>query len=232
MTITYAQLKAKLERDMDIEDEEFVQTDELREYFNDAIRECESHIHKLGLEDIYFKSSDAPSLVLGTSQYAMPSNIYLNKIVECVYANQNDIFEVRRLKGRNKHYRKAQINFDTGTQPAYIYDILNDSAAVGTKWELIPPSKETSTNITRWYIRKAEQMLTDASVCDLPEICYTFIYAFVTWRVWGKEGDQRATDAKMTLDEQRELLITTLKEMTPDEDNIVEADTSSYDEMS
>lgn len=232
MAITYLELRGKLQRDMDIEGEEFVQTAELLAYFNDAIRECEAHIHKLGIDDVYFKSSDTPTLVVGTSAYAMPSNIYLNKILECVYINNTDIYEVKRLKGRDKHVKKAIINRDPGSNPRYIYDIYHDTAAAGVKWELIPPSQEASTNIKRWYIRKAQTMTVDASICDLPEICYTFIYAFVAWRVWGKEGDQRATDAKGTLDEQRALLLETLSEMTPDEENLVEGDSSSYDEMS
>ena len=81
---TYAQLLAKIEKDLDLESEDFIQDDELMEYFNDAIRECESHIHKLGLEDVYFKTFDNPSLVSGTSDYAMPTNIFANKIIECV----------------------------------------------------------------------------------------------------------------------------------------------------
>lgn len=231
MTITYLEMKTKLERDMDLEGEEFIQEDELRELFNDAIRKCEAHIHKLGLEDVYFKTKDNPSLVSGTSDYAMPTNIYANKILECVYANNTDIFEVKRLKGRDKHVRKAEIEYDAGSNPRYLYDIRHDTAAGGVKWVLVPSAKETSTNITRWYIRKVQQMTVDASICDLPEVCYNFIYAYVYWRAWGKEGDARATDAKNAHDEELALMLETLAEMTPDEENEMEMDTSHYDDM-
>lgn len=231
MTITFLELKTKFERDLDLEGEEFIQETELMELFNDGIRKCEAHIHKLGLEDIYFKTSDTPSLVSGTSDYAMPTNVYASKILECVYASGNKIFEVKRIKGRDKHVRKAEIDFDGGSDPKYLYDLRHDTAAGGIKWVLIPSAKETSTNITRWYIRKVQSMTADASVCDLPEVCYNFLYAYVAYRAWGKEGDARAGDAKAAHDEELQLMLDTLAEMTPDEENEMEMDTSIYDDM-
>ena len=232
MTITYADMKLKLERDMDLEGEEFIQEDELMELFNDGIRECEAHIHKLGLEDLYFKTSDTPSIVQGTADYAMPTNIYMNKLIECVYANGTTIFEVKRLKGKDKHLKKALIESDAGSNPTYLYDIRNDTAAGGVKWVLVPSAKETSTNITRWFIRETTKMVDDTSICDLPAVCLNFIYAFVSWRAWAKEGDGRAMEAMSVVEKQRALMLDTLAEMTPDEENEVQGDTSIYDEMS
>lgn len=232
MSETYANMKLKVQRDVDIEEEEFIQPLELLSYFNDAQRECEAHIHKLGLEDQYFKTSDTPSLVTGTSSYAMPTDIYLNKLIECVYNDSSRVFEVMRLKGSNKYVNKALILNDSVSQPIYKYDITNASAAAGTKWVLIPASQETSTNITRFYIRKVAALTGDASVCDVPDVCLNFIYAYVIWRVWSKEGDGRAEPAKMVLNEQRDLMLETLSEMTPDDNNYVEMDMTSYDEMS
>lgn len=232
MTITYEALREKIEKDLDIEEEEFVQTEELMAYFNDAIRQAEAHIHKLGLEDIYFLNYDTPSLVSGTADYAMPTDIYLNKIINCVYNNGSKVFEVKELKGSQRFVDKALIENDNNSDPVYQYLLKHATAAAGTKWVLIPESQETSTYITRWYIRKAQTMASDASVCDLPEVCYNFLYAYVTWRVWAKEGDGRAEPSKMILDEQRDLMISTLAEMTPDSDNQMEMDLSSYDDMS
>ncbi len=232
MSITYADMKLKVERDMDIEDEDFIQTTELLAYFNDAIRECEAHIHKLGLEDQYFMTSDAPTLVVGTSDYSMPSDIYLNKIVECVYNDGTRFFEVKRLKGTRKHLKKAEILNYTNNMPIYVYDVTSASAAAGTKWVLVPASKEASTNITRWYIRSVEVMVDDTSVCDLPNVCLNFLYAYVTWKIWVKEGDPRADVSASYALQQKELMIQTLAEMTPDDNNEVEMDFSTYDEMS
>lgn len=233
MTITYAELKAKIERDMDTEGEEFIQATELLELFNDAIRKCEAHIHKLGLEDVYFKTYDNPSLVSGTADYAMPTNIFASKLLECVYSSGGTIFEIKRLKGKDKHVRKALIDNDSGSSPTYIYDLRHDTASGGIKWVLIPSAKETSaTSVTRWFIRKAQAMSVDASICDLPEVCYNVIYAYVAWRIWGKEGDGRAMEAKATLDEETELMLTSLAQMTEDDETEMEKDLSHYDEMS
>lgn len=232
MSETYGNMKAKIERDLDTEDEDFVQEAELLEYFNDAQRECEAHIHKLGLEDIYFKTSDTPSLVTSTSSYSMPSDIYLNKILKCVYNDGNRVFEVKKLKGRTRYLDKALIENSTVSQPIYQYDITNASAALGTKWVLTPASQETSTNIERHYIRKVAALEDDDSICDVPDVCLNFIYAYVSWRIWGKEGDARATDAKDEMLRQQGLMLETLSEMTPDDNNDVEMDGSIYDEMS
>lgn len=232
MSILYSVMRDKLSKDMDIEGEEFVQASELMDLFNDAIRECEAHIHKLGLEDTYFKTYDTPSLVSGTASYDLPTNIYENKILECVYNDGNKIFEVKRLKGKDKHLKRADIENNSGSNPIYLYDLENASAAAGKKWVLVPSSKETSTNIRRYYIRTAQKMTADASICDLPDVCLNFVYAYVTWRIWGKEGDGRAAEAKVEKDAQKELMLETLAEMTPDEENEQEADFSHYDEMS
>lgn len=228
---TYADLLAKIEKDLDIEDELFVQDSELMEYFNDAIRACESQIHKLGLEDLYFKTSDNPSLVIGTADYSMPSNIYQNKIVEVVFNDGSKVFEIKRLKGSNKHVRKAYIDNDSGSDPLYLYDIVYNTAAAGIKFKLIPASKITnSTYVTRWYIREATRMTLTTSVCDLPDACLNFVYAYVSWRIWGKEGDPRVMGAQQERDKQEMLMVETLAEMTPDDDNEVEKDLSYYDE--
>lgn len=235
--LAYSALKAKIEKDMDLEDEDFVQDTELMEYFNDAIRDCEGEVHKIaGLPEIYFLNYDNPAIVSGTKEYVLPTDIYENKLVKCIYNNGSRVFAINELRGRRRFEDMA---FETNIAPSnpiyrfYLRNIRTSDTAIATKWGLTPtPQESSSTYFTRWYIRKANRMTATTSVCDLPETCYNFLYAYIGWRVWGKEGDARAEAAENEKEKQRAIMIQNLVDMTPDEDDKLEMDTSSYDEMS
>jgi hypothetical protein len=233
---TYAQLKAKVEMDMDTEDETFVQDTELMEYFNDGIREAESEIHKLGLQEIYYLTYDNPSIVSGTAEYAMPSNIFANKIVKVIYNDGSKVYAIRGLKGRNRFERIANNSNSSSSDPIFEYylrNVFTSDTSIATKMGFTPtPLETTSTRFTRWYIRHANVLEATTSVCDLPDPCLNFLYSYAYWRIWGKEGDGRAIEAKNEVENQRRLMIETLSEMTPDDENQIEMDTDIYDNMS
>ena len=236
MTITYAQLKAKFERDLDLEDELFIQDTELMEIFNDGIREAEGVIHKLGIEEIYFLEYDNPAVVSGTAEYTMPTTIYANKFVKCIYNDGNRVFPIKENKGKYKFETIAINNNTQFSQPIYRYYIRNsytNHTTMSVKWGLTPtPTETSSTRFTRWFIRKANVLSATTSVCDLPDACLNFLYAYAAWRVWGKEGDGRATEAEKEKDMQKQSMIENLSDMTPDEENEVEMDISTYEDMS
>lgn len=229
----YSAMKLKLQRDMDIEDELFIQDAELLELFNDAIRDCEREIHTIGLEEIYFLNYDNPSVVSGTAEYAMPTGIYQSKLVKCLYNDGNRVFPIKELHGKIRFEELEIASNFTANQPIYKYLLRNASSTAGMKWTLVPTPRETSaTRFKRWFIREAQKLTVDASVCDLPDTCLNFIYAYVAWRVWGKEGDGRADGAKAEVELQRKLMIEGLTNMTPDEENEIEMDLNLYEEMS
>ena len=84
---TYAMLLNKLTEDLDLINEPFISSDELLGYMNEAIEEAETAIHTIGIEDTYFMSSDFIFLQPGVSQYALPADIYGNKIRKIFYSN-------------------------------------------------------------------------------------------------------------------------------------------------
>ena len=229
---TYSDLKTKIEMDMDTEDEDFVQDTELMEYFNDGIRDAEGQIHKLGLEEIYYLTYDNPSVILGTAEYALPTNIYGNKLVKCIYNDGSRVFPIRELKGKRRFEEIETQNNYPVSLPIYKYYLRNvytNDTTQATKWGLVPtPSETSSTHFKRWYIREANKLEATTSVCDLPDACLNFLYAYVAWRIWGKEGDVRANDAKQELENQRALMIQVLSDMTPDEENEIEMDFDLY----
>lgn len=236
MSRTYLQLKTKIEMDMDTEDEDFVQDTELMEYFNDGIREAEGEIHKLGLAQHYYLERDNPSIVQGTQEYSMPSNIYANKIVGVTYNDGSRVYKVTEIKGKQRFEKIALNENSQSSNPSYQYYLRNaytSDTVQAVKFGLTPtPQETTSTRFTRWYLREANKLEADTSVCDLPDACLNFLYAYATWRIWGKEGDARAVDAKGELELQREKMIQNLDDMTPDDEDEVEFDLSAYNDHS
>ncbi len=236
MSKTYSELKTKIEMDMDTEDEAFVQDTELMELFNDAIRDAEGEIHNLDLDEHYYQTYDRPAIVLGTAEYAPPSDIYGNKYLKGIYNDGSRVHEIREIKGRNR-FAEIAMNLNVpSANPVYRYYLRNirtSDTAISTKWGLTPtPQETTSQFFQRWYIRQANRMTADTSVCDLPDACLNFLYAYVAWRIWGKEGDGRGDAAKAELENQRRLMIQNLDDMTPDGEDEVERDLSVYDEHS
>ncbi len=168
----------------------------------------------------------------GQSDIALPTNIYASKISEIVYDNGSTNFEIKRLTGAKKLSKKTIINNDVGSNPMYMYDLKNDSADDGIQIQLLPPAQESSTtNVTIEYIREANVLVDDDDKCDIPEF-YTFLLAFVRWKVRDKEGHPDSEGAKSDYERERQLMIETLTGMTDDDASEIEQDVSHYEEMS
>ena len=175
---SFSDIRTKVERELDLEAEEFIQPLEFQSYVNDAIDEAEAEIHKLGLDDMYFLSKANIALTTGEDEYALPSNIYANKIVRLVYANGSTIYTIFRLRGHMRFEQIEQINqYGTATD-FYRFMVTNDSTTAGPRLVIFPAAKETSTtNVKIWYIRNANRMTADTDLCDIPEIGLQFLYA-------------------------------------------------------
>lgn len=225
---TYAEAKAKIEKDLDLQEENWITDSELMEYFNDAIDEAESEIHKLGLEDEYFLDSAPVALTEGETDYDLPANIFANKIREIVYDDGATRYDIRRLRGPKRFLQKAEIDSENGS-PDYRYLIKHPSG--GYKLVLVPASRETSTaNVTMWFIRNANRLTTTTDEIDIPEFI-GFLFAHVKRSCKAKEGILSPADLD-AVEKQRKLMIETLTEMVPDEDNEIVGDASFYDELS
>lgn len=226
---TYTELKTKVENDLDLVNEVSITSVEWLGYFNEAIDEAEAEIHKLGLEDEYFLDSAFLALVSGTSAYAMPTNIYANKIRGIVYQNGGEIYPVNRVRGQNKFSQIADIEYENNSQMAFQY-FFSNPAASGRRINILPTPTVTSSSIMKvWFIRNATRMTTGADVLDIPEFA-NFVLSFVKVRILQKEGDSRVELEAMNLAAQRKLMVDTLTEMVPDEENTIPADVSHYEE--
>lgn len=221
---TLAQIVSKLSYDADIFDGDFVDlTTELPGYINEAIDDAEAIIHSL-YED-YFLTRSTISLVSGTAQYSVPTDIYGAKIRGVYYNDGNKKYEIKRIKKL-----QSILDIDTNAEQ-YQYLLLNGTNAASTgsfKMEFYPTPQETSTYAHLFYIRNAKRLSSNSDYCDIPEFV-NFIYAHVKYNLAGKEKigmDINVAGAR--LKEQRSLMETTLANMVPDDGNTIAPDMQFY----
>lgn len=219
--LTYAQSSAKILRELDLEDELFITSTELMDYYNEAIKAAESTINKIN-ED-YFLCNTSLALVSGTSEYALPSDILADKIRSIIYSNGSINYPITRLR-RHTNFQAIPL-----VQPAddYRYMIIN-SLSGGRKIKLYPASRETSSsNVTVWYLRTARQITSTADEIDLPE-AWPYIQKYVKYKCYMKEAHPNLLEAVRERDEEEQNLVALLTERIVDNDTVVEMDKSSY----
>ncbi len=235
---TWSQIKSKVQRELDIEVEEFIQPEEFVEYVNDGVSLCEAEIHDLGLEDLYFRTRFKIPLVSGTEDYSLPAPIYMNKILSFIYSKGATIYDISQLRGPDMYENIAHINQYNTITDYYKYIIRNDNADDGVKIQLVPPSRETDADAaTLWFIRESAKwdILTDPDglkKCDLPQIAMQFLYQYVKYRCYEKEGHPNMNDAKADLLAIKTTMISMMENMVPDSNTEIIKDLSSYQDMS
>jgi len=225
---TYTDLKTKLLNDLDSEDLDFLNgEDELLGYINEAIDDAESIVHTLGLDSHYFLSQGNLTLVSGSSDYSLPTNIFANKIKKLFYINGNIKYEIFRVRDLNE-----TPFFQTGDDYRYI-PITTTGTANNARIRFFPTPQESGSLIQIWYIRNATKMTTSSAatnVCEIPE-SHNFVLQHCKARIYEKMGNPNVQVALQALEAQRNLMTETLREMVPDGNTVVEPDLSFYEDQ-
>ena len=193
---------------------------------NEGINNAEAVIHTLGLQARYFKNTDTLTITSGTADYALPSDIYANKLIGVYYINGSKKYPIDRLREQAR-----VLDYDSTTTGDYCYDILNLTA--GVKQRFYPTPAESGAYVQRYYIRNVRALTTSTAstnTCELPE-CINFLFSHVKARVYQKEGNPLIEKAMADLKLQHDLMVQTLQEMVPDENNFIQPDTSFYDDF-
>lgn len=227
-SVTLADITSKIESDLDLSEETFITSTELTGYINEAIREAESEVHTL-YED-YFLDSQAISVTAGTDSYALPTDIYAQKIRGIIYNNGSEIYTVPKLITRSYQFEEIAVTNQYSTSMRYRY-ILTNNVTVGPRIKFFPNIRDTSsTAFLIYYLRDAKTLSATTDTLDIPE-AYNFILAYAKAKCLAKEnGGQVPGGIAIELEHQRELLQTALREKVPDYDNEIEKDFSVYDE--
>jgi hypothetical protein len=175
---TFGDLRIFVRRKLDLQEEIFITPEELVEYIEEALKECEAEIHKLQIQDQYFTSQAPIELQAGLADYALPSNIYANKILRIVYTNGSDVYTVRRSK-RSTTFEDRELlrqNNESSTAYSWEYALYNNDVRTGTRMRIYPTPQEsaTITNFTGDLVTGSTQVTNVSSVVGLRK------YDFVT----------------------------------------------------
>lgn len=222
---TWAEIKAKIRRDHDLESETFIREQELLDLANEAIDEAEAEIHSL-YED-YFLDYTPITLVVDQEEYDLPDNIYAHKIRRVLYNNGSSVYTVNRIQDWKK-FEARSIAQNFSTSDLYQYFLVNQSVAA-PKIFLVPKSREAGQFIEVWYLRNANRLAADDDICDIPEFI-NFVFRYMDVGIYRKEGHPNLGVAEGMLAHQRKLMQGTLAAMTPDAHNEIELDVSFYEE--
>ncbi len=217
---TWAELRLEIQKETNTEAEEFISLAEYLTWCNDAIDLAEKDI--VTLFDKYLETPGTLSLVSGESDISLPSDIYANKITGIFYTGSEGQFEIKPIK------RKDEI-FLAHSQDRYKYKIFNKTG--GRVITLYPPSRETSSEVTVFYIREAGSIVDDTNTIDIP-IAEGFIKQYIKDKMLVKEiGPAAIPWPSPALMEERRLLIEALNNMIPDDNNELDMDLSFYDDF-
>lgn len=171
---TYAEMNAKVQKDLDLEDETFIKPDEMVGYFNEALTEAESEI--LLLNQDYFLTKFYLPQYVGVSQYDLPTDIFANKIRGVVYSNGALIYPIKQIRRKDKFEIISNID-QYGTDDEYRYMLTNDRPGQAT-FRLYPPSRETAlldptttlfAPIQVWFLRNCARVPLVGEYCN-PEV--------------------------------------------------------------
>lgn len=225
---TYSELKAKVESDLDLEGEVFIQPAEMLGYFNEAIEAVEKIVH--GLYEDYFLDHDPITLISGTNEYVLPTRIYAHKIRAIMYRNGSRTYEVMRIRDWKK-FLEYTLNKVGGAQNSaeYRWFLINQAAGL-PKALFTPDVSEDGPWIDVWFLRCANRFAGDTDILDVPEAS-NYVMQFVKKRCYEKEGHPNIVLALSDLAKEQADLEGILTAMIPDANNEVEMDLSFYAEM-
>lgn len=233
---TLSEIKQKVQQDLDLESEVFIQPTELTNYINQAIDEAEAEIH--GIYEDYFLTWYYPLLVAGQREYDLPENIYAHKIRKIIFSDdQSKTYEVARIPESAKFEDIALTERFRSTE-FYRYLIVNNIPGQPQIYT-VPAIREGDTGSSQdgqsrmriWYLRNANKLEADADVCDIPEFVH-FVIAYAKLRCLEKEGHPNMMYWDAQTERQRRLMIDTLANMIPDGATRIEPDMTSYEEIS
>jgi hypothetical protein len=230
---TFAALKLEVQSETDTEAEDFVTATEIMAYFQEAVDECAAHIYKVWpLATNYFEKLTQFDLTVGQQLLTLPTDMYARSILRMVFNGNGKVFPIHRFNKSKRFEEIAEISQFNSTSDYYKYTFIDDGSLNTHQAKLWPASKDEGTGIIwLWYVREPIQIVDDTSLIDIPEFYY-YIKSYVKWKIYGKEGSPLLEEALADRNEKRALMLETLAEMTPDDDNLLEGDYSHYEEMS
>lgn len=216
----FSEMNQKIKNDLDLNEETFIQPQELVAYFNEAVDMIEGQIHTL-YED-YFLTSTSLDVTEGQTEVDLPSNIFANKIRRVMWVlNDSEKYTMQRVKNLDELL--------LASAPDDYRFMITNSDSSGFKLSISPAFRVTTNNLPLkiWYLRNAKRYEDETSVCDIPEYS-NVINQYVRYKCRAKEGHPDAQQDLADLERLRTAMIETLRDKYIDEQNEVPKDLTFY----
>lgn len=215
--LTWGEIKAKIQRKHGIETDDSYDELELLDMYNEAANKIESKLIKLNQD--YFKTMNTINVVVGLTEYNLPSNIYASKVRRLMYLRNG--YEATRL------YPAKSID-DLYDNNKLRYDIINYES--GRK--LILNKATANATIHIYYTRNTNRFTStggDSQICDIPEYADA-VMAWMSYLVEFKDKSPAMAHAKDDYNTIVQDMTDTLAVALNDEDNVIEPDTTLWED--
>lgn len=229
MTKTRQDIRVKVQLELDlmstsgsyVKGASHITPSEINGHISDSVKLIASYVHNL-YED-YYMTIQNYNLVTGTQDYALPNNIYVNKIRRIIYNNGANKYKITRLTNiddipyisDNDYYKYMLVNNG-------LVDILR----------LFPKAYETSANTMQvYYCRRPKELALDTDYLDIPEDFDNVVVQDVKYRCLSKEPENPMLPVIDKLrNEALAQMISTLSKRVPDDQTDIRPDTSFYED--
>lgn len=222
---TLAQLRAQVQADLDLEDDDFISSSDINQWIREGVRQAESQIHTL--YENYFLVEGIIPLIAGQNLYDYPADIFANKIVKILFSSGqgsgSQTHEVRRV--RNLVVAKdIDIKHTQSTNPILSWLAMNDSS--GRKIRIFP-SHGRAGELSVFYVRNAKELINDSDECDIDEFEH-YVVQYAKTQSYHKDGDPRFQSSKALEEQYKKDMVETLSNMAPDNNNELDMDFDHY----
>ena len=240
---TWDEIREKVRRDTDTQEETFVSPEEMLAYANEGIDEYEAIVNTgSGRALDYFLDDVTIELEKDREEYDLPSQIYAHKIRNIMYINQDEIYEIK--PARSRKFQQKAFSDQYFTTDLYKYFIRNKvtpqtvdpldpntiipANSTSPKIVLLPASRVNGPYMQVWYLRNLNRLSGEGSeYCDIP-VQINFLFQYMKVRVYEKEGHPNLNMAISAYEAQKQILASILADSQPDTNNEIEMDLTHY----
>lgn len=219
---TLARLTSKIQDDLELHEENFVTTDDIHEFINDAIADAEETIIDL-FSDFFLKFIDL-EVTAGQQLVDLPLDIYEGRIRGLFY-NQSG-FDAVNPNLQSYKLRKIPLEevMNVQVNDDYRYRLMNPSAETMALYFYPAITVDSDDQFRLWYIRQAQRLFNDNDVLE-KGLRPQYILAHAKVSILDKAGDPAVIEAKEKKADQEARLTSSLARLSDDdEDSYLEPD--------
>jgi hypothetical protein len=211
-----SRIVSKVQDDLDLHEENFVTTDDIKQFIEDAIDDAEEIIIDC-FSDFFLTYADL-TVEEGDETIDLPEDLYESRLRR-VFFSENG-YDADNM---GDSYKLGKIDLDEITNvsanDSYRYRLVN-TTSLGQAIYIYPPIRESSSNQFRvWYIRQAKRLEDDEDVLE-KGLRIQYILAHVKKSVLEKIGDPLVEVWSKRLDKQEDKLKNSLSRLTDDDEDV------------